>query len=134
MERFVTVAVVDGNPMARQGLIRRLRQMPGIFVVGEAGDPGEALRVVRDCRPDVVVMDLRRIDPDGAEFLGRMAAAAPQGGIVILTAYLTERERSDLMRAGARAILLKEIDSATLVRTIRTVAAQPAAGERRSEA
>jgi DNA-binding NarL/FixJ family response regulator len=61
-----------------------------------------------------------------------MVAAAPKTGIVILTAYLTEAERSDLTRAGARAILLKEIDTGTLVRTIRTVAGQLMAGERRS--
>jgi DNA-binding NarL/FixJ family response regulator len=63
-----------------------------------------------------------------------MVGAAPQTGIVILTAYLTEAERSDLMRAGARAILLKEIDSRTLVWTIRTVAAQIMPSEMRSEA
>lgn len=105
--------------------------MPGISVVAEAGEPREALTVVGDQRPEVIVLDLRRIAPDGAEFLGQLAAAAPQGGIVVLTAYLTERERADLTRAGARAILLKEIDSGTLVRTIRAVAARVVAGERR---
>ncbi len=53
-----------------------------------------------------------------------MAVTVPQSGIVILTAYVTERERSELMQAGARAILLKEIDSERLVRTIQTVAAR----------
>lgn len=123
MERSVTVAVLDGHPGTRQGLIRRLGQVPGISIVGEAGDPGEALRLVGDRRPDVIVMDVRRIDPNAAGFLGRIAAAAPEAGIVVLTAYLTEREQSDLTRAGARAILLKEIDSGRLVRTIRAVAA-----------
>ncbi len=133
MERSVTVAVVDGNPGTRQGLTRRLRQMSGISVVGEAGEPGEALRVVCERKPDVVVTDLRRIDRNGAEFVARMAAAVPQSGIVILTAYVTERERSELMRAGARAILLKEIDSERLIRTIQTVAAGLADDERREE-
>lgn len=53
-----------------------------------------------------------------------MAVTVPHSGIVILTAYVTEQERSELMRAGARAILLKEIDSERLVRTIQTVAAR----------
>jgi DNA-binding NarL/FixJ family response regulator len=115
-------------------LIRRLQQVEGISVVGEAGDPCDALTVVSDRQPDVVVMDLRRIAPNGAEFLGRLVVAAPQAGIVVLTAYLTERERSDLLQAGARAILLKEIDSGALVRTIRMIAARPVADGRRSEA
>lgn len=134
VERSIAVAVVDGNPGTRKGLSRRLRQISGIVVVGEAGDQEAALRVVHDTQPDVVVMDLRRIAPDGAEFLAKVAAARPQAGIMVLTAYLSERERSDLMQAGARATLFKEIDSETLIRTIRTIAAPPVSGERRSEA
>lgn len=134
MQRSVTVAIVDGNRGTRQGLSRRLGQMPEISVVGEAGEPGEAMRLVSDRRPDVVVLDLRRLAPDGAEFLGRLAKAAAPARIVVLTAYLTEPEEAELMRAGARAILLKEIDSEALARTIRMVALQEMAGERRPEA
>ncbi|MBI2467182.1 MAG: response regulator transcription factor [Candidatus Rokubacteria bacterium] len=116
------MAVVDGNPGTRHGLVRRLQQIPGISVVGDAADLDGALGMVSERRPDVVVMDLRRIAPDGAEALSRLAGVAPRMGIVILTAYVTERERADLTRAGARAILLKEIDSQALARTIRAVA------------
>jgi len=122
MERPVTVAVVDGNPGARRGLVRRLEQMPGISVVGQAADLEGALGMVSERRPEVVVMDLRRIAPDGPESLGRLEGAAPRVGIVILTAYVTEQERADLTRAWARAILLKEIDSEALARAIRAVA------------
>ncbi len=124
MERFISVAVIDAHPGTRQWLIRRLQQAPGITVVGEAAEPDEALKIVRNQQPHVVVMDVRRIDRNAAEFVDRMAVAVPQLGIVILTAYVTEQERSELMRAGARAILLKEIDSERLVRTIQTVAAR----------
>ncbi len=124
MERSLSVVVIDGNPGARLGLVRRLGQMPGISVVGDAGDSGEALAVVGDRQPDVVVMDLRRLVPDGAEFLARLTIAAPHTGVVVLTAYVTARERADLTRAGAQAILLKEIDSDTLIRAIRAAAAR----------
>lgn len=128
------MAVVDGNAGARRGLVRRLEQVMGISVVREAGDAVEALAVVGDRQPEVIVVDLRWIAPDGPEFLRRLGSAAPQAGIVVLTAYLTERERSELLQAGARAILLKEIDSGALVRTIRMIAARPVADGRRSEA
>lgn len=134
MQRPVTVVVVDGNSGTRGGVIRRLRQIPGISVVGEAGDPGEALAMVGDRQPEVVLIDLRRLASDGAEFLGRLARAAPGTEVVVLTAYLTERERADLARAGARAILLKEIDFEALVRTIRKVTARAVARGRRAEA
>lgn len=128
MQQGITVAVIDSNSGTRQGLIRRLRQITGITVLGEAGDPEEALRVVSEQRPDVVLMDVRWTDRDGAALLSQIAAAAPKARIVVLTAYVTEQERSELMRAGAQAILLKEIGSDRLVQTIRTVAAQLAAG------
>lgn len=133
MESSVTVAVFDGNSGTRQGLIHRLRQVPSITVVGEAGESSEALGLVRERQPDVVVMDLRRLTPNAAEFLEQLTAAAPQAGIVVLTAYLTECERADLTRAGARAIVLKEIDSEALVRTIRTVARRGDAQDRCGE-
>lgn len=128
MQQGITVAVIDSNSGTRQGLIRRLRQITGITVLGEAGDPEEALRVVSEHRPDVVLMDVRWTDRDGAALLSQIAAAAPKARIVVLTAYVTEQERSELMRAGAQAILLKEIGSDRLVQTMRTVAAQLAAG------
>lgn len=134
MERPVTVAVLDGNPGTRRGLIRTLQQTPGITVVGEGGDQEEAVRVVGDRHPDVVVADVPRLASDAEAFLRRLAQAAPGAGIVVLTAYLTEQERSDLAEAGARALLLKEIDSGALARTIEAVAGRRAAGERRSEA
>lgn len=100
--------------------------MAGISISGEAGEPDETIRIVGDRRPDVVLVDMR-IGRNGAEFVSQMAAAAPKSRIVVLTAYVTEEERSELMRAGAQAILLKEIDSERLVRAIRTVATQDAA-------
>lgn len=133
MERSVTVAIIDGDPGTRQGLIHRLQQVPGIVVVGQAQDPCEALAVVQERQPDVVVIDLRRLTSNAAELLEQLTAAAPQAGIVVLTAYLTERERADLTRAGARAIVLKEIDSETLVRTIHTVASGALVEQRRRE-
>lgn len=133
MKSSVRVAVFDGNPGTLQGLIHRLQQVPGIVVVGQAQDPCEALGVVRERQPDVVVMDLRRLTPNAAEFLEQLTAAAHQAGIVVLTAYLTECERADLTQAGARAIMLKEIDSDALIRTIRTVARRRDAQDRCGE-
>lgn len=127
------MVVIDGNHATREGLVRRLQEAPGISVVGEASESAEGLKVVYDKQPQVVVIDLWRFDHNGAEFLGKISAAVPRLGIVILTAYLTERERSDLIRAGAQAILFKEIDSERLVRTIRSVAAQVIDDKRRSK-
>ena len=123
--------VVDVNDGARRGLCRRLGQEPGLAVIGEATEAVEALGMVADGQPDVVVLDPRGMGA-GAELVELMRAAAPDTGIVVLTTYVTEEERSELTRAGAHAVVVKQIDSESLVRTIRTVAARPEVGDRRS--
>lgn len=133
MERALTVAVVDANSRARRGLASRLGVVAGIDVVAEGGDPEEALRLVGERQPDVVVADVRGLGTDWAGFLTRLGAAAPGSRIVVLTSYLTDRERAELGRAGAGALLLKEIDSAALVRAIRDVAGRAALEDRRTD-
>ncbi len=101
-------------------------QVPGIAVIGEAADRDEALAVLADRRPEVVVLDPRHIAPDGVAYLRRLASAAPEASVVILTTFITDQERRELRWAGAREILLKEIGSDALVRAIRRAAAHPA--------
>lgn len=124
--------LVDANDGTRRGLCRRLGQEPGIAAIGEATEAVEALGLVADGQPDVVVLDPRGMAATGAHLVARMRAAAPDAGIVVLTAYVTEEERSELTRAGAGAVLVKEIDSESLVRTIRTVVTRSGVGDRRS--
>jgi DNA-binding NarL/FixJ family response regulator len=126
VDQAITVAVIDGNPRTRQELVRRLGQVPGIALIGETADRDEALALVADRRPEVVVLDPRHIAPDGVAYLRRLARAAPEAGVVILTTFITGQERRELRWAGAREILLKEIGSDALVRAIRRAAAQPA--------
>ena len=118
----MTVAVVDRDARTREGLILRLRQMSEVSVLGGATDYHEALRLVGNQRPAVLVIDHRGMACEGTELLSRVTAAAPGVAIVIHTAYVTEREGADLRRAGADSIVVKEIDSDALVRTIRAVA------------
>lgn len=132
MEASVSAIVVDANDGTRRGLVRRLRQEPGIAVIGEATEAVEALGMVADGQPDAVVLDPRGMGCAGAELVARMRAAAPDAGIVVLTAYVTEEERSELTRAGAGAVVVKEIDSESLVRTIRSAATRSGVGDRRS--
>ena len=132
MAASVSVIVVDANDGTRRGLCRRLGQEPGLAVIGEATEAVEALGMVADGQPDVVVLDPRGMAATGDQLVARMRAVAPDAGIVVLTAYVTEEERSELTRAGAGAVVVKEIHSESLVRTIRTVAARSGAGDRRS--
>jgi DNA-binding NarL/FixJ family response regulator len=100
--------------------------VPGIAVIGEAADRDDALAVLADRRPEVVVLDPRHIAPDGVAYLRRLTSAAPAARVVILTAFITDHECRELRWAGAREILLKEIGSEALVRAIRRAAVHPA--------
>jgi two-component system invasion response regulator UvrY len=124
MERSVAVMLIDGNSGIRLGLAQRLQQMPGIAIVGESGDPGEALTMVRVRRPDVVVLDLHGIAPDPKGFLRRLRVTASETEVVVLTSYIAWNERAALSQAGAWAILMKEIDSDALARAIRSAASR----------
>jgi DNA-binding NarL/FixJ family response regulator len=134
VEESISVAVVDGNPRARREVARRLREVSGLALVGEAGGATDAIALLRERGPDVVVTDPRHVAPGGAALLGRLSAAAPDAAVVVLTVYVTEAERAELLAAGAAAVVLKEIASESLVRTIRSVAARAAARTRRAEA
>jgi DNA-binding NarL/FixJ family response regulator len=114
---------VDGTPGVRQELVRRLAQVPGLSVVGDTGECGDAMRMLESWRPDVLLIDHRRMACEATELVRRMAAAESGVSIVVLTAYFSQQERAALIEAGARAVVAKEIDTATLVWTIRTVAA-----------
>ena len=132
MKPSVGVVVVDANDGTRQGLVRRLGQAPGITVIGEAAEAVQALGTVAAGQPDVIVLDPRGIRDTGAALVREMRGAAPGAEIVVLTAYVTEKEHEHLTRAGAVAVLVKDIDSESLVRAIRTVASRSGADERRS--
>jgi DNA-binding NarL/FixJ family response regulator len=122
VEEPIAVAVIDANADAREGLVRRLRQVPGITVVGDASDPDGAVRTVEGLGAGIVVLDHRRMECDGVELVGRMTAVAPGVRILVLTAYFTERERAELLRGGARVVVAKEIGSDALVGAIREAA------------
>jgi len=108
----------------RAGLSALLDAEPDIEVVAEAADGQQALRVVRELRPDVVVMDIRTPVMDGLEATRRITADPALTGthVVILTASELAEHLLDALHAGARGFLLKDGASADLLDAVRVVA------------
>jgi DNA-binding NarL/FixJ family response regulator len=127
VDRTLRLAVVDADAETRAGLARYLGGVAGLSVVALTGDVAEALRVVADQRPDVVVMDPRGLH-DGATLVSRLAAFTAVPRVVVLTTVLTAEARAALLAAGVRTVLLKHIDGAALVGAIRGAAAGTACG------
>jgi DNA-binding NarL/FixJ family response regulator len=122
-EHGIRVVVADDQSTVRDGLIWLLQSLPGIDVVGQAADGLEALDVVRETSPDVLLLDLRMPRLDGVETARRLKADAPGTRILVLTTYADDDSILQAVDAGACGYLTKDADRADIERAIRTAAA-----------
>ena len=119
--RTITVIVVDDEQMIRAALARTLTG-GGLDLVGEAANAQDALRLVVDVRPDVVLMDLRLPDSSGVEAVEQLALLAPASRILILTR--TEQNRVvEAIVAGASGYILKTSPPKAIIAAVRATAA-----------
>ena len=102
------VVVADDQTVVREGLVTLLETMPGIEVLGSAPDGEEAVRLVEQLTPDVVLMDLRMPRVDGVEATRRIRANHPQTQVVVLTTYADDESIVGALRAGAIGYLTKD--------------------------
>ncbi|MBW8484907.1 response regulator [Actinomadura parmotrematis] len=115
------VLVVDDQTVVREGLVLLLELLPGLEVVGAAADGEEALRLVPEVRPEVVLMDLRMPRMDGAETTRRLKAAHPEVEVVVLTTYADDESIFAALRAGARGYLTKDAGADEIARAVAAV-------------
>ena len=117
----IRVLIVDDHPVVREGLHAMLSTDRNIEVVGEACDGAEALAIVEEKEPDVVLMDIRMPNLDGVQATRRIKSQSPSTAVIVLTMYDTDAYVVDAMRAGASGYLLKEASRALMLDTIRAV-------------
>jgi DNA-binding NarL/FixJ family response regulator len=120
---MIRVVLVDDHEVVRAGIGQLLATIDGIEVVGAAGDGHEAIAVVEDTRPDVVLMDLSMPRMDGIEAIERIAAAHPETSTVALTSFSDRNRILSALDAGAVGYLLKDAQPAELVAGVRAAAA-----------
>ncbi|WP_330478803.1 response regulator transcription factor [Streptomyces platensis] len=118
-ERTVTrVLVADDQTVVREGIVMLLGLLPGIEVVGSAADGTEAVHLVAELAPDVVLMDLRMPRCDGVEATRRIRLERPGTQVVVLTTYADDDSLFPALQAGARGYLTKDADGDEIVRAI----------------
>lgn len=117
------VLVVDDHAVFRDGLTAILESLPGVEVVGSAGNGVQAVRSAQTLAPDLILMDLHMPTMDGVEATRRIVAERPDVAVLVLTMLADDRSVFDALRAGARGYLLKESGRGDLQRAIEAVSA-----------
>ncbi len=116
---MINIILVDDHQIVRQGLRSLLEAEPDFKILGETGDGLEAVRMVENLKPDVLVLDLMINGINGIEVTRQINKCAPKTCVIIYSFYGNEGYVLEAMRAGAKAYVLKESSLGDLVRAIR---------------
>jgi DNA-binding NarL/FixJ family response regulator len=118
----IQVILADDQPLVRAGLRMLIEQTPGIDVAGEAGTGAEAVQLVRDAGPDVVLMDIRMPGMDGIEATRLITAGDTRARVLVLTTFDDDDYVYGALRAGASGFLVKDMALEDILTAIRVVA------------
>lgn len=121
-EQTLQVVLVDDQELIRTAVESYLSEV-GIDVVGRARDGEEAMRMVAETSPDVVVMDLGLPGESGIEVTSRLATVAPLTKVLVLTGSVEQHDVLDAILAGASGYLLKDASREQIVDAVRAAAA-----------
>lgn len=119
---MIRVVIADDQDLVRSGL-QLVLEARGVEVTGMAADGGEAVSLVAQTRPDVVLMDIRMPVLDGISATRRIVDSGSQSRVIVLTTYDIDRYVYESLKAGAAGFLLKATPPDRLVEGIETVAA-----------
>jgi two-component system nitrate/nitrite response regulator NarL len=118
MQPAIRILVVDDHTLFRRALTSLLRDAPGLDVVGDAADAGEAIRRAAELQPDVILLDNHLPGVLGINAIGSLREAAPAARVIMLTVSEDEADLSAALRAGASGYLLKTMEGDDLAQAI----------------
>jgi DNA-binding NarL/FixJ family response regulator len=119
---MTTVMLVDDHPLVRSGLSTLIGTADDLDVIGEAEGGEQAVTMIADLEPDVVLMDLSMPGMDGVEATRLTMAANPDVRVVVLTSFADEKRVAEALAAGAIGYLLKDCDGREVLAAIRSAA------------
>jgi two-component system, NarL family, nitrate/nitrite response regulator NarL len=119
----VRILLADDHPIFRDGLRRLLEAEPDLKVVGEACDGAEAVKMARQLKPDLMLLDLAMPRMPGLEALREMSAGPASNSVrvILLTAAAEKKQIVEALQLGARGVVLKDSATQLLLKSIHTV-------------
>jgi DNA-binding NarL/FixJ family response regulator len=119
---MITIVLADDHHIVRQGLLRLLEEEPDFKVVGDTGDGEEAIRLCKQLKPDVLVVDIMMPGINGLEVTRQIAKRLPQTKIVVLSMHANTAYVIEALRGGATGYVLKESSGTDLSTAVREAA------------
>jgi len=119
----IRIVIADDHPIFRDGLRRLLEAEPGLKVVGEASDGADAVKLARQLKPDILLLDLAMPRQPGLEALRDLSVGTGGNGVkvILLTAAAEKHQIVEALQLGARGVVLKDSATQLLLKSIHTV-------------
>src|SRR5215469_17340277 len=108
----IRVLLADDHALVRAGIRMLLQQIAGVEIVAEASDGREALGLIKNARPDILIMDIAMAGLNGLEATARVTREFPQVRVIMLSMYTTPDNVVQALRAGAAGYLVKDAATA----------------------
>ncbi len=122
MEKVIRLILVDDHDVVRTGVKTFLEKQPGLLVIGEASRGEQAIDIVRELVPDVIVMDITMPGMDGLEATRQIKSICPGCRVLALTVHEDKQYFFEMLAAGASGYITKQAAADDLVSAIRVVA------------